>query len=59
MKHEGIMEILGEIRGDGKDKRMIKSLYQNQKLTVLIRDEQTESNEIIQGVRQQYVCHQI
>ena len=52
VKHEDMMEMLGEIGIDGKDKRMIMNLYWNQKATVQIGEEQTEWVEIKRGVRQ-------
>ena len=55
VKREEIMEILGQVGIDGKDKIMIMNLFWNQKPTVQIGDYQTEWIKIKQGVRQRCV----
>ena len=52
VKHGKMMEILEEIGLDGKDRRVIRNLYWNQKATVEIGEKKTEWIDIKKGVRQ-------
>ena len=52
VEHGKMMEMLEEIGLDGKDTRLIRNLYWEQKATVQIGDKNTEWIQIKRGVRQ-------
>ena len=52
VKHEDLMKMLERLEIDGKDLRIIKNLYWNQKVAVKIDDEESKWQCIERGVRQ-------
>ena len=46
------MEILGRLRIDWKDRRLIRNLYHNQKATIRIGEKESDPATIGRGVRQ-------
>ena len=52
VKHEELIRMLQRINIDGKDLRIIKNLYWNQKAAVRIGNEESEYQSIKRGVRQ-------
>ena len=52
VRHEELMMMLEELQIDGKEMRLIRNLYWNQKATVRIQDEVTKYQNIRRGVRQ-------
>ena len=52
MRHVELMRILKNIGIDGKDLRLIETLYRKQRVAVRIEDKLTEWTKIKRGVRQ-------
>src|SRR5215469_3350916 len=55
VKHEDLTKMLERLEIDGKDLRIIKNLYWNQKVAVKIDDEESKWQCIERGVRQSCV----
>src|SRR5215469_6237659 len=51
-KHENLMKMLEKLEIDGKDLRIIKNLYWNQKVAVKIDDDESKWQCIKRGIRQ-------
>ena len=52
VRHKDLFNILNELELDGKDLRLMKNLYWNQKASVRVADEESELRDIKRGVRQ-------
>ena len=52
VKHDELVKMLENIGVDGKDVRLVKNLYWNQRASVKIEEEYSESVEVKRGVRQ-------